>query len=447
MTSPPSGSAATADDEIRVIVLQANGEQAFSTGVDRKEGRFRHPNPFSEDDPGFFLGAKQNRVWKPLICALHGMVAGGAFYWLSEADVVICSDDTTFFDPHTTYGMASALEPIAMLRRMPMGEVLRIALFGLDERMGAARALAVGLVSEIVSRDDLRDRAKVLAERLAAKPPLAVQATVKAIWDSLDMSAPRRREIPLLLSPAHQPAHQGRLRRVAAAPLRGAVKPKRIRHHPLRGRRWRRPGDAQPTRPRQPWSGPMAVEYRWALHHADTDPDVRVVVLTGAGRSSASAPMPRHWARSASGAVPMSGSGGRSRRSRREPRPPFGTITLCRFPWARPRHCGDQRCLRRRRVHAGHLPPTSDGRRPPPASPPPSPGSACRPSTASAGCFHASPAAPAHSSSSRIAAAHGGRGSPAGSCNTWSPTIPSSRTQPLSPGPSLARARRPRFGR
>ena len=31
------------------------------------------------------------------------------------------------------------------------------------------------------------------------------------------------------------------------------------------------------------WSGPMAVEYRWALHHADQDPDVRVVVLTGAG--------------------------------------------------------------------------------------------------------------------------------------------------------------------
>jgi len=36
---------------------------------------------------------------------------------------------------------------------------------------------------------------------------------------------------------------------------------------------------------RNAWSGPMAVEYRWALHSADTDPDVRVVVLTGAGRS------------------------------------------------------------------------------------------------------------------------------------------------------------------
>jgi enoyl-CoA hydratase/carnithine racemase len=34
---------------------------------------------------------------------------------------------------------------------------------------------------------------------------------------------------------------------------------------------------------RNAWSGPMAVEYRWALHHADTDPAVRVVILNGAG--------------------------------------------------------------------------------------------------------------------------------------------------------------------
>jgi enoyl-CoA hydratase/carnithine racemase len=185
------------DDDIRVVVLQANGERAFSTGVDRKQGRTRHPNPFSEDDPGLSLGAKQNRVWKPLLCAVHGMVAGGAFYWLNEADIVICADDTEFFDPHTSYGMVSALEPIGLLRRMPMGEVMRIALFGLDERMSAARAYQVGLVSEVLPSAQLRPRAHALALRLAAKPPLAVQGTVKAIWDSLHMSAHGGRDIPL----------------------------------------------------------------------------------------------------------------------------------------------------------------------------------------------------------------------------------------------------------
>jgi enoyl-CoA hydratase/carnithine racemase len=186
------------EDDIHVVVLRAAGEQAFSTGVDRKLGRFRHPNPLSEDDPGFWLGAKQNRVWKPLIVAVHGMCAGGAFYWLNECDVAICSDDATFFDPHTTYGMASALEPAALLRRVPFGEVMRMALFGNDERISAARALAIGLVSEVVSRDQLWQRAHVLAKRLADKPPLAVQGTVKAVWDSLSMTIEATRSVPLM---------------------------------------------------------------------------------------------------------------------------------------------------------------------------------------------------------------------------------------------------------
>ena len=185
------------DDDIHAIVLRAAGDRAFSTGVDRKEGRYRHPNPWSEDDPGFSLGAKQNRVWKPLTLAIHGMFAGGAFYWLNECDVAICSDDATFFDPHTTYGMASALEPASLARRIPFGEVMRIALYGNDERVGAQRALTIGLVTEVTTREHLWDRAHVLAKRLADKPPLAVQGTVKALWDSLSMSADAARSVPL----------------------------------------------------------------------------------------------------------------------------------------------------------------------------------------------------------------------------------------------------------
>lgn len=185
------------DDDVHVVVLRAAGERAFGTGVDRKEGRERHPNPFSAEDPGQMLGAKQNRVWKPLIVAVHGMCAGGAMYWLNEADVIICSDDATFFDPHTTYGMVSALEPIGLMRRIPIGEAMRWALFGLDERMGADRAYSIGLVSEVVPRASLWERADVLAHRLASKPPLAVQGTVKAMWDSFSMSPGAGRDVPL----------------------------------------------------------------------------------------------------------------------------------------------------------------------------------------------------------------------------------------------------------
>ncbi|MCW2634906.1 MAG: enoyl-CoA hydratase [Blastococcus sp.] len=174
------------DDDVHVVVLRAAGDRAFCTGVDVKEGIDRPENVWSQVDPGEQLSPKLNQVWKPLICAVHGMAAGGAFYWLNEADIVVCSDDATFFDPHVSYGMTAALEPIGMTRRIALGEVLRIALMGLHERVSAQKALQIGLVTEVVPRADLWEHADRLARIIAGQPPAAIQGTVRAIWESLD---------------------------------------------------------------------------------------------------------------------------------------------------------------------------------------------------------------------------------------------------------------------
>ena len=115
------------------------------------------------------------------------MAAGGAFYWINESDIVICSEDASFFDPHVTYGMTSALEPIGATYRMPLGDVLRMVLLGNDERICAATALRIGLVTEVTPGERLWARADELARKIAAKPPAAVQGSVRAIWESLDM--------------------------------------------------------------------------------------------------------------------------------------------------------------------------------------------------------------------------------------------------------------------
>jgi enoyl-CoA hydratase/carnithine racemase len=172
------------DDDIHVVVLRAAGERAFSTGLDVKEGFAFPDNPWSAEDPGENLSPKQNKVWKPVIAAVHGMVAGGAFYWLNDCDIIIGADDATFFDPHVSYGLTAALEPIGLARRIPLGEALRWALVGLDERMSAARAREIGLLSELVPYDRLWDRAQELARIIAVKPPAAVQGTVRAIWET-----------------------------------------------------------------------------------------------------------------------------------------------------------------------------------------------------------------------------------------------------------------------
>ena len=114
------------------------------------------------------------------------MCTAGAFYFVNESDVVICSSDATFFDSHVSAGLVCALEPIGLMRRVGLGETLRIALMGNDERISADTALRIGLVSEVVSADALWTRAREIAATIAAKPPSATQGTVKAIWESLD---------------------------------------------------------------------------------------------------------------------------------------------------------------------------------------------------------------------------------------------------------------------
>jgi enoyl-CoA hydratase/carnithine racemase len=67
-----------------------------------------------------------------------------------------------------------------------LGETLRMALMGNDERLSADTALRIGLVSEVVPPDRLWSRAHEIARMIAAQPPSATQGTVKAIWESLD---------------------------------------------------------------------------------------------------------------------------------------------------------------------------------------------------------------------------------------------------------------------
>ncbi len=176
-------------DDIHVAVLQANGEKAFCTGIDIKEGGWwLDKNVWNHADPGESLGPRQHRVWKPVVAAVQGMCAGGGQYFINECDIVICSEKATFFDPHANGGIVSALEPIGMLHRgVPLGDVLRWALMGTEERITAPTALRLGIVSEVVAHEELRARARNIADQIAARNPIAIQGTIRAIWESLDM--------------------------------------------------------------------------------------------------------------------------------------------------------------------------------------------------------------------------------------------------------------------
>ena len=125
-------------------------------------------------------------VTKPVIAAVNGVCAGGGLHFVADADIVIAAEQATFLDPHVSVGQVSAFETIGLAKKAPMESILRMALLGRHERMSAERARQLGIVSEVVDRDRLRDRAQELGEAIATHDPDHLAAIKTALWGALE---------------------------------------------------------------------------------------------------------------------------------------------------------------------------------------------------------------------------------------------------------------------
>lgn len=177
------------DDRVRAVVLTGAGGQAFCTGIDRGDIPETEYDPFTYEDPGRKIGPKSQELWKPVIAAVNGMACAGGFYLLGESDIIIAAEHATFFDPHVTYAMTAAFEPILLMNRMAFGDLVRLSLAGVHERMSARTAREAGLVSEVVVAEELLATSHDLARRIAASPAISVQATLRTLWAARSLSS------------------------------------------------------------------------------------------------------------------------------------------------------------------------------------------------------------------------------------------------------------------
>lgn len=193
------------DPWIRCAIVTAAGERHFSTGADvgavsSRGGVSASKGPITHE---VFWSPRQNHVWKPVICAVNGLVAGAGLHFVVDADIVVASDNAQFLDTHVNVGMVGAIENVGLAKRLPLGTALRMTLCGRDFRLSARRAHELGLVEEVVPLDELMGTAEEIAGQIARNSPAAVQLSQQALWSSLEMGYQNSMEYAWALARLH----------------------------------------------------------------------------------------------------------------------------------------------------------------------------------------------------------------------------------------------------
>lgn len=147
----------------------------------------------------------------PVVCGLNGTAAGLGASIALLCDVVVMADSAVIVDPHVKVGLVAGdggaaiwpllLGPLAAKRHLLLGEPLT-----------AQDALTLGVASEICAADQVHERARHWARRLADGAPLAIRGTKaavnaqvkRALLDSFDLSTAL--EIPCFTSADHAEA-------------------------------------------------------------------------------------------------------------------------------------------------------------------------------------------------------------------------------------------------
>ncbi len=171
---------ADADDDVRVCVLHAHGPM-FTAGLDLVDVLPRltgAANLFGEAplDPWATHGPART---KPLVVAVHGKCLTLGIELVLAADITIAADDATFEQIEIDRGIFPFGGGTARwVHAVGWGNAMQYLLTG--DAFDAREAHRLGIVQRVVPRADLMTTAMAIATKIAAKPPLAVRATISS---------------------------------------------------------------------------------------------------------------------------------------------------------------------------------------------------------------------------------------------------------------------------
>jgi 2-(1,2-epoxy-1,2-dihydrophenyl)acetyl-CoA isomerase len=175
------------DDQVRAVVIAGAGAH-FMAGGDVKSFAAALDLPPEELRADFERRSREaaplwlalERMPQPVVASVRGFAAGAALSLVAGADFAIASDTATFLLAQVHLGLvADGGATYHLPRAIGLRQAKRLAYLG--ERVGAAEALAIGLVTRVVPDAELEAATQALADRLAAAPFVALAAAKRLL--------------------------------------------------------------------------------------------------------------------------------------------------------------------------------------------------------------------------------------------------------------------------
>lgn len=168
--------------EMHAVVLQAEG-QAFSAGADLTEvgKRDRWQDIAAATD--LFLAFR--RCAPVIISAVQGYALGLGSGIAMAADLVVAAEDAQFGYPEVAHGLVAGITMIPLRDLIGMRKAMELVVTG--RRVPARQALELGMVNEVVTAAELRDRAYRLARQVASNSPLAVKTSKRFFYEASEL--------------------------------------------------------------------------------------------------------------------------------------------------------------------------------------------------------------------------------------------------------------------
>lgn len=162
---------------LRVAIITGAGDKFFSAGWDLKEGE----TVDADHGPGGFAGLTELfDLNKPVIAAVNGLAVGGGFELALACDLIVASEDAEFFLPEVMLGIIPDAGGVLRLPKV-LPRAIALEMLYTGSRLNAWRAHHYGLVTSVVSREELMMKARKLANRLVAAAPLSISAVKEVL--------------------------------------------------------------------------------------------------------------------------------------------------------------------------------------------------------------------------------------------------------------------------